>query len=76
MNSSLVCPHRNIVGSSSECYFSVFVRKSSEILTKFRRILFFRRNDTDERLRQKCVGIGLFRRTSDDFGHQNLFVFL
>jgi len=76
MNSGLVYPHRNIVGSSSEWRFSVFVRKSSEVLTKFRRIFFFRRNDTDGRVRQKFVGIGLFRRISDDFGHQNPPVFL
>ena len=76
MNSGLVCPHRNIVGSSSEWRFSVFVRKSSEGLTKFRRILFFRQNDTDELVRQKFVGIGLFRRISGDFGHQNPHVFL
>ena len=76
MNSGLVCPHRNIVGSSSEWRFSVFVRKSSEGLTKFRRIFFFRRNYTDGLVRQKFVRISLFRRISDDFGHQNPPVFL
>ena len=40
MNSVLGICYRSVVGSSSECGLSVFVRKSSETLTKFRRIFF------------------------------------
>ncbi|KAF3608070.1 hypothetical protein DY000_02050343 [Brassica cretica] len=48
------------------------VGRSDEIPTN----TFFREKDTDELVRQKFVEIGLFRRISDDFGHQNPLVFL
>ncbi|KAF8087538.1 hypothetical protein N665_0579s0004, partial [Sinapis alba] len=64
------------VAIPSEFCPSESVGKSSEILTRFRRLSFFRRDISDDCFRRKFVGNSLFRRHSDEFGRQNSLVFL